>query len=217
MSRHKLKKFKQLLQLPNIYQIEYPVVNKQKFLKFRDKKALTLEIGCGSASFSIQYAKKTKKPILAIDQKGDRILQGAKKALELKLPNLFFLRTNILALDIYFRKNIKNIWITFPDPFDRDKNAKHRLTHPIFLNIYRYITCKNHNIYLKTDNDKLFEFTLEILKNRQDQIVFFSKDIYKNKDKIEQKYPYVFFKTKYEQRFLQQEKTIKFIHFRLNS
>jgi tRNA (guanine-N7-)-methyltransferase len=90
---------------------------------------------------------------------------GAKKALDLPLNNVRFLRTQIEMLPDYFSaEEVDEIWITFPDPQLRTSRAKKRLTHPRFLRLYQQVLKKNGCIHLKTDSPDLFNFTHKVIK-----------------------------------------------------
>ena len=106
-----------------------------------------------------------QKNFIGIDIKGNRIWVGAKKALENKLYNVAFLRTQIDQANEYFSKNeVSEIWITFPDPQLRKSKAKKRLTHPKFLRLYQQFLKQGGYIHLKTDSPDLYEFTKKVIK-----------------------------------------------------
>ena len=61
---------------------------------------------------------------------------------------------------------LARIYVNFCDPWPKNRWAKRRLTHSDFLNIYRRVLDENGEIHFKTDNEKLFEFSLnEIAEN----------------------------------------------------
>lgn len=134
---------------------------------FGNDNPLTLELGAGKAEVSMGLAKKYKdRNFIAIDRKSDRLWRPAKSALELKLDNIAFLRLDILSLEeLIPKKSVDEIWITFPDPFPRDKQAKHRMLNENFLQIYKKILKPDAFVHYKTDNSELFEWTVELLKN----------------------------------------------------
>ena len=53
------------------------------------------------------------------------------------------------------------LFINFPDPWPRKKNAKRRLTHRGFLDKYCRTVREGGEIHFKTDNAPLFEFSVE--------------------------------------------------------
>ena len=53
------------------------------------------------------------------------------------------------------------LFINFPDPWPRKKNAKRRLTHRTFLDKYCRTVREGGEIHFKTDNAPLFAYSLE--------------------------------------------------------
>ena len=102
---------------------------------FEDDKPITLELACGRGEYTVGLARQLPdRNFIGVDIKGARIWKGAKQAIEEGLANAAFLRTRIECLDAFFeRGEIDEIWITFPDPFPRDRQVNRRLTAPIFL------------------------------------------------------------------------------------
>lgn len=133
---------------------------------FKNENPLTLELACGKGEYTIGLAElHSDRNFIGIDLKGNRIWVGAKKALENNLHNVAFLRTQIDKLTDYFSKDeMKEIWITFPDPQLRTSKAKKRLTHPKFLRLYQQILTKGGCIHLKTDSPVLYNFTKRVIE-----------------------------------------------------
>src|SRR6187431_2850083 len=90
---------------------------------------------------------------------------GAKKALDERISNAGFLRTQIEKLSEYFAPGeVDEIWITFPDPQLRASKAKKRLTHPRFLRLYQQVLNPTGIIHLKTDSPDLYRFTQMVIE-----------------------------------------------------
>lgn len=124
-----------------------------------------LELGAGTGLFSVELASRNpRKMFLACDVKADRLQKGARIAEEKQLANISFLRAHANQLEEILAPNgLKEIWLTFPDPYPKKRQAKHRLTHPSFLGIYQKLLGKNGQLYFKTDNRALFDWSLEQL------------------------------------------------------
>lgn len=122
-----------------------------------------LEIGAGTGTFSEALAENSPDTLhLAVDVKADRLQTGARKAMEKALTNVRFLRARVEQLaEIIPPHSISTIWITFPDPFPKDRSSKHRLTHPTYLNLYRTLLRPNGRVCFKTDAVVLFDWSLE--------------------------------------------------------
>lgn len=124
-----------------------------------------LEVGAGTGFFGVALAKAAPdKQVVAFDVKADRLQQGARRATEENVSNIRFLRARADQLTELFEPcSIEKIWVTFPDPFPKDRSAKHRLTHPHFLAVYQQLLKKDGALYFKTDAKELFDWSLEQL------------------------------------------------------
>jgi tRNA (guanine-N7-)-methyltransferase len=104
---------------------------------------------------------------------------------------------------------VDEIWITFADP-QPNKDRK-KLTHPMFLTRYKQFLKPNGIINLKTDDDHLYEYTLDLIKEKKYKLLENKNDIYNWEDITEE----LKIKTYYELKWLQIGKTIKYLKFRI--
>ncbi|TNK93325.1 tRNA (guanosine(46)-N7)-methyltransferase TrmB, partial [Mycoplasmopsis pullorum] len=72
------------------------------------------------------------------------------------------------------------IWLTFSDPWPKARHEKRRLTYKTFLNSYAKILSKDGVLKFKTDNDKLFEYSIESLEENKWNITFLTIDLHNN-------------------------------------
>ena len=172
MPRNKLKKFKELDKLTNTIQFDQPDI-KNRLANFVANQDIILELACGKAEYALALAQKyPNKTIIAIDIQGERLWYGATQAIKENLTNILFLRIQIEDLLKYFEANsVSEIWITFPDPFPKKSQIKKRLTSPRFLAIYKNILKSNNFIHLKTDDEKLYNYSLESIRKFGGQIL----------------------------------------------
>lgn len=177
---------------------------------FDNQHPLVLELGCGKAEFSVGMAKKyPNQNFLGVDLKADRLWKPAGDALEEQIPNLAFLCINLLNLDEHVGENeADEIWVTFPDPFPKKRQAKHRLLHPIFLRKYQHVLKPDGILHFKTDNLDLFHYSLEVLVEvgnvRLKQLSF---DLHQD-DRISEDAKIL---TTYERKFIEMGKTINYV------
>ena len=61
----------------------------------------------------------------------------------------------------YGPAEVDRLYINFCDPWPPKRQAKRRLTHGNFLKLYRKVLKDNGQIHFKTDNDPLFEWSIE--------------------------------------------------------
>ena len=163
MGQKKLLRFSQIKDFNNVFEYPKEIAGTWNAV-FSNQNPIVLELACGRGEYAIGLAKLfPDQNFIGVDVKGNRMYLGAKKALEFPLPNAKFLRTQIEMLPEYFlHEEVKEIWITFPDPQLRTSRAKKRLTHPRFLRLYQKVLAKNGFIHLKTDSPDLYQFTLKV-------------------------------------------------------
>jgi tRNA (guanine-N7-)-methyltransferase len=220
MSRHKLKKFAENEARSNIIQPGKPLFEQIKgnwrAYYFKNDRPLILELGCGRGEYTVGMARlHSDQNYVGVDIKGDRIWKGSKTAEQESLGNVAFLRTQVQSLEDFFGTGeADEIWLTFPDPRPKKSDLKRRMTHPRFMEIYRSILRPGGRLHLKTDNDILFEFTLEVLSSLKGVAELqFSRDLYRS----ELLGPELQIKTHYENLFAEQGFTIKYLTFLLGN
>ena len=130
-----------------------------------DDRPLTVELGAGTALFAVELASKhPKRRFIAIDVKADRLQKGALLAIEQGLDNIRFVRARAdQLLDVVESGSVDEIWLTFSDPFPRDRDAKRRLTSDRFLPLYEQALLPHGVLRQKTDDHNLFDWSLQQL------------------------------------------------------
>lgn len=160
MGHKKLIRFEAIKTFPNV--LQYPQGMQGKWSAFfGNNNGITLELACGKGEYTVALARQyPHRNFIGVDLKGNRIWAGAKKCLEEGIKNAAFLRTQIEKITDYFAPGeVREIWITFPDPQLRLSRAKKRLTHPRFLRLYQQVLTPGGLIHLKTDSPHLYRFT----------------------------------------------------------
>jgi tRNA (guanine-N7-)-methyltransferase len=183
MGQKKLIRFAELKTFSNV--LQYPEDMKGKWKGFfHNDNPITLELACGKGEYAVGLGQLyPQKNFIGIDQKGNRIWVGAKKALQLQFANVAFLRIQIDRIAEYFASNeVKEIWITFPDPQLRTGKAKKRLTHPKFLRLYKQFLAPVGFIHLKTDSPHLYRFTKLIIEKYNCDLIEDINDLYSNEN-----------------------------------
>lgn len=212
MAQKKLYRFAQLKTFANV--LENPPDIKGKWRAFfNNDHPIILELACGRGEYTIGLAAlHPNNNYIGIDIKGNRMYIGAKAALEQKLINAAFLRTQIEKLPDYFELcEVAEIWITFPDPQLRTSKAKKRLTHPRFLRLYQQILKAGGKIHLKTDSPDLYQFTLYVVELYGLNIHEFSDNIYASPEVSNE----LKIKTHYESLDIAQSKKVHYLQLTL--
>lgn len=129
---------------------------------FGNENKICLEIGCGKGRFITETAKNNPDVnFIAIEKNMDVALLAMEKAQALGLENIRFICDNAdLLEEIVLPGECSRIYINFCDPWHKTKHAKRRLTHRRYIEVYKKLLPAGGEIYFKTDNKKLFEFSL---------------------------------------------------------
>jgi tRNA (guanine-N7-)-methyltransferase len=180
---------------------------------FENDKPLVLELGCGRGEYTIGLARHfPDKNFIGVDIKGDRIFKGIKAAEEEGLDNVAFLRIMIQELDKHFaEKEVSEIWVTFPDPRPKKRDAKRRLTSERFLKMYYRILKDRGLFHLKTDARDLFDFTLEEIEKFPKENLIHTFDLYQSPYRDD----HFEIKTRYEEKFMAEGFTINYLRFNI--
>ena len=126
-------------------------------------RELRVEVGCGKGKFTVETAAAEPDILLiAVEIVKDAMVIGMERAKEMGLKNVFFISMDVAEIERFFGESeLDLLYINFCDPWPRSKNAKRRLTYHTFLDKYRQVLKMGGQIHFKTDNAKLFEFSLE--------------------------------------------------------
>ena len=99
-------------------------------------------------------------------EKFDSVIARAIQRIEdTDLPNLKLIRMDALNIEEVFYKEIDTIFLNFSDPWPKNRHEIRRLTSPIFLEKYDKVFSNGNIVIQKTDNRKLFEYSLMSFNN----------------------------------------------------
>ena len=224
MSKGKLQKFAEMETFPNVFQFPYSAMadNKPFAMKgswrsdyFHNDNPIVLERGCGKGEYTVGLARLFPNVnFIGVDIKGARMHQGAKQALEEKLPNVAFLRTNIEIIDRFFDNDeVQEIWLTFSDP--QMKNPRKRLSSTYFLQRYRHFLTDGGIVHLKTDSNFLFTYTSLMVEHNKLPLVFKTEDLYHTEGIDEATRQILGIQTYYESQWIERGLNIKYLKFHL--
>ena len=222
MGKNKLKHFAENDTFPNMFQPFYEELQSGYEMKgrwnevfFKNDHPIVLELGCGKGEYTVGLGKKyPNKNFIGIDVKGSRMWRGCKTSIEDGMTNIAFIRSKIQLIEYIFAENeISEIWITFPDPQPRHARQNRRLTSPKMLLKYSQIIKNQGIIHLKTDNEPLFDYTLEVIQEDEHQLIEAIKDLH-SADGFEDAKS---IKTYYEKLFGEKGFKINYLQFRLNA
>lgn len=127
---------------------------------FGNENPVHIEIGAGKGDFITTLAKENPNVnYLAFEKCADVIAIAATKAEG--IPNLRFANIDAELIDRVFPKgSVERIYLNFSDPWPKGRHRKKRLTHKTFLKKYQTILVPDGELHFKTDNVRLFRFSL---------------------------------------------------------
>lgn len=192
-----------LLENPNIYKGRWKEL-------FGNSNPVYLEIGMGKGDFLIELA--TKNPdinYIGLEKFPSVIVVAMDKIAKTNLKNIKLICMDALNLNDVFDKNeIDKIYLNFSDPWPKYRHTKRRLTFQLFLKIYENILKNDSTIEFKTDNRKLFEFSLISFNQNNWEFLNLSFDLHNDFNTNE------IAKTEYEKRFIELNQPIYFVEVR---
>ena len=167
MRMRKMKNLEPRTEACAAYRITEPETKKGGWRQLKpDATALWVEVGCGKGKFTAETAAANPDVLMiAIERCREAMVVAMEKAKNMGLTNVFFVDMDVALMEGCFDfGEIDRLFINFPDPWPRSKNAKRRLTFRTFLRMYSRVIREGGEIHFKTDNAPLFEFTLEELE-----------------------------------------------------
>ena len=126
-------------------------------------RELHVELGTGKGDFITKIAERNPQiNFIGLEVEATCVLAAARKIREKNLPNVRLIVFDINHItEIFSPHEIDRLYINFCDPWPKKRHAKRRLTHARFLEMYRTILKPDGEIFFKTDNRELFDFSLE--------------------------------------------------------
>ncbi len=203
------------------------LVRKPEVLKGRWRKAFLadqpvhLELGCGKGQFITGLAvRHPELNFIAVEIKGEVILQAIERAEALGLTNVRFIHGNVRHLLEWFAEDeISHLYLNFSDPWPKGRHDKRRLTHHRFLKSYSRILSAKGWVHVKTDNRDLFEFTLNQCFDLDLKLKNISLDLHGilPRGKYERSVQEDIVTTEYEDRFTRMGMPIYYVEISLKS
>lgn len=210
----RLRKVKNALEKINEYPnivIPNAIDNKGKWQQiFNNTNPIYLEIGMGKGKFIIEYAKRNPNiNFIGMEKEESVLVRALEKIENEELNNLVFIHFDAFDLNNVFEKGeISKIYLNFSDPWPKSKHAKRRLTCNKILENYKNVLKKDGTIEMKTDNRKLFEYSLLEFINDNLKINNLSLNLHEDYNDI--------ITTEYEDKFIAKGNVIYFVEVENN-
>lgn len=163
---------------------------------FKKPQPLHIEIGTGKGQFIIGMAKAHPDVnFIGIERQASVLVEALDKCLEESMDNVRLLHVNAEDVtEIFEQGEVEAIYLNFSDPWPKKRHMKRRLTYSSFLKSYTHILKPQGRIELKTDNQGLFEYSLESFSENGFRLRHISLDLHASGDLTT-------VKTEYEDKF----------------
>lgn len=164
---------------------------------FGNSHPLYVEIGCGKGRFLTEMAENHPETnFLGIEKFSSVLLRALQKRALMTEDNLYYLRFDAEGLtEIFGPGEVDRIYLNFSDPWPKDRHWKRRLTSTEYLKRYDTVLAPGGIIEFKTDNEGLFDFSVESAKEAGWEITVLTRDLYRSA------YAEGNVQTEYEERF----------------
>ena len=168
---------------------------------------LYVEIGSGKGQFITRMAQAHPDRLyLACEGAVNICPRILQKAQALKLPNLRVITEYIVDPADYFASGeLSGVYLNFSDPWPKDRHAHRRLTHVKKLLQYKAMMAPGTTLEFKTDNDPLFDFSLEQAALAGLETAFVTRDLHASPLAAEN------ITTEYEDKFAATGKSINYM------
>ncbi len=185
--RYKVVKDAEAIVGKSSYFVHNPSKLKNKWKDvFQNDHPIMLELGMGRGDFIIHMAQKYPRfNFIGVELNLSQMVSAVQRLGNQHLPNLKLIHLDARDLDQVFGREIHTIYLTFSEPWPKKQDEKRRFTHESYLRLYDKIFQKNKHIILKTDNKKLFAYSLETLSQYWYSFERVSLDLHHDEEPIE--------------------------------
>ena len=140
-----------------------------------------VELGMGKGKMIVELARDNpNKLYLGIEKYPTVALKAMNLATKYNLNNFKIIVGDISNLDSLIVGQPTEIYLTFSDPWPKNRHEKRRLTYEKFLKMYKSLLNGN-KLKLKTDNDKLFSYSIDSITNFGGVILYKTHDLHTSK------------------------------------
>lgn len=167
--------------LKSPYVIHHPEQRRGSFEKlFGNHNPIEIEVGMGKGKFIMELAGiNPAVNYIGIERYPSVLLRALQKRAGMESGNICFMCMDAKNLaEIFAPGEVSRIFLNFSDPWPKDRHAKRRLTSPEFMQIYDQILKPDGVIEFKTDNRKLFDYSLAAIPQAGWKLTAYSYDLH---------------------------------------
>jgi len=138
---------------------------------FAQAQPLEVELGCGDASFLVEYARRNPaKNFIGVERLLGRIAKLDKKGRRLGLQNLRGVRieSSYLLQWLLPPESVHALHVYFPDPWPKKRHHKFRLVNEGFPALAKRVLMQSGVVFLRTDDADYFQQMNEVFAAAKD-------------------------------------------------
>ena len=144
------------------YLVKNPKDYRGKWNKlFKNTNPIFIEIGMGKGKFIIENAIKYPDINFIGIEKYSSVVAKCLPKIPEGLDNLFIINIDAMEIDDVFSNEIDRIYLNFSDPWPKVRHSLRRLSSRLFLGKYDFLFKNDKSIFMRTDNQDLFIYSLE--------------------------------------------------------
>jgi len=172
--------------------------------EFLKSQPLHVEFGSGYGGYLFKLSRLNRDiNYLAFEWNSKVIIRGLKSMETEEINNFRFVHGDARRTDQYLEENsVDRIYLNFSDPWPKSRHTKRRLTSNKFLRDYASILKDGGELHFKTDNDDLFEYSVEEFQLCGWKLKMVTRDLHNSE------YAGTNIMTEYEEKFSKEGKTI---------
>ena len=168
---------------------------------------IDLEIGTGNGNFFAHRAcSYPGRCLLGFELKYKPLIQSIRRALREGMKNARVVRYHAQFLEqVIAAREIENVFLHFPDPWEKRRTKKNRLIQSNFLTNLSQLQKPGSFLEFKTDSRDYFDHALDVFKTSPYQLEVMSYDLHASASLADTN-----FVTAFEQIFLRENKPINY-------
>lgn len=148
--------------------------------EFQSNGPLYVEIGIGKGQFITKMAERYQNlSFVGIEMMESIIVSALDKVLDAEVKNVRLLKNDAKNLLSLFAENeVDHLYLNFSDPWPKNRHEKRRLTYRDFLKFYEKVLKPGGELHLKTDNQGLFDYSLESFADYGLKVMEITRDLH---------------------------------------